>query len=127
MLRLCRRAGAEHAGGGGMRLLFDQNLSPKLVGRVASLFPGSTHVQSVGLDSASDEQIWEYARLNGFAVVTKDEDYSILSVLRGHPPKVTWLQTGNCTTLQVDALFRARSADIEAFERDPSTGTLALV
>lgn len=68
----------------------------------------------------------EHARVNGFAIVTKDEDYNHLSVLRGCPPKVIWLQTGNCTTAQVEALFRARFADIEAFENDPSVGTLVL-
>ena len=71
-----------------MKLLFDQNLSPKLVSLLADLFPGSSHVQSVGLDCASDEQVWEHARLNGFAIVTKDEDFNYLSVVRGIPPKV---------------------------------------
>ena len=42
-----------------MKLLFDQNLSPKLVTRLADLFPGSLHVQSAGLDQADDEKIWE--------------------------------------------------------------------
>ena len=109
-----------------MKLLFDQNLSPKLVNRLANLFPDSTHVQSVGLDCASDDQIWEHARLNGFAVVSKDEDYNNLSVVRGSPPKVIWLQLGNCKTAQVDAAFRARFAEIEAFENDPAVGTLVL-
>jgi len=109
-----------------MKLFFDQNLSPKLVNRLADLFPASSHVQSVGLDCASDDQVWEHARLNGFAIVTKDADYNNLSVLRGSPPKVIWLQLGNCTTPQVEAVFRARVADIEAFEKDPSVGTLVL-
>lgn len=109
-----------------MKLLFDQNLSPKLVSRLADLFSGSSHVQSAGLDCADDNQVWEHARLNGFAIVTKDEDYNNLSVMRGQPPKVIWLQLGNCTTTQVEAVFRARFADIEAFEQDPSVGTLAL-
>lgn len=109
-----------------MKLPFDQNLSPKLVNLLADLFPGSSHVQSAGLDCANDDQIWEHARLNGFAIVTKDEDYNNLSVVRGSPPKVLWLQLGNCTTAQVAALFRARFADSEAFEKDPSVGTLVL-
>ena len=68
-----------------MKLLFDQNLSPKLVNRLADLFPASSHVKSAGLDCASDDGIWEHARLNGFAIVTKDEDYNNLSVVRGNP------------------------------------------
>ena len=51
-----------------MKLLFDQNLSPKLVNRLADLFPGSSYVQSVGLDCAADDHVWEHARLNGFAM-----------------------------------------------------------
>ena len=109
-----------------MKLLFDQNLSPKLVHHLADLFPGSSHVQSVGLDCASDEQVWQHARLNGFAIVTKDVDYNNMSVVRGCPPKVIWLLLGNCTTAQVEAVFRARFTDVAAFEKDPSVGTLVL-
>jgi predicted nuclease of predicted toxin-antitoxin system len=109
-----------------MKLLFDQNLSPKLVSRLADLFPASSHVQAVGLDCASDDQVWEYARLNGFAIVSKDSDYNNLSVVRGSPPKVLWLLLGNCTTNQVEAVIRARLASIEAFEKDPAVGTLVV-
>src|SRR5262249_24959906 len=109
-----------------MKLLFDQNLSPKLVNRLADLFPDSTHVQSVGLDGSDDNQTWEPARLNGLAIVSKDEDYNNLSVIRGSPPKVIWLQLGNRKTAQVEAVFRARFADIEAFETDSTVGTLVL-
>jgi predicted nuclease of predicted toxin-antitoxin system len=44
-----------------MKLLFDQNLSANLVGLLSDLFPGSVHVQSVGLDCATDDQVWEHA------------------------------------------------------------------
>ncbi len=67
-----------------MKLLFDQNLSPKLVNRLADLFPGSAHVQTAGIDCADDEQVWQYAKANGFAIVTKDEDFNNLSKAR-HP------------------------------------------
>ncbi len=109
-----------------MKLLFDQNLSPKLVARLADLHPGSAHVDRLGLGSAADEDVWDYARTNDFAVVTKDEDYSILSVVRGTPPKVLWLLLGNCTTDQVEQLLRGRAADVTAFAADPTVGTLAL-
>jgi predicted nuclease of predicted toxin-antitoxin system len=58
--------------------------------------------------------------------VSKDADFNNLSVLRSSPPKVIWLIIGNCTTVQVEAVFRARFADIEAFGNDPSVGTLVL-
>jgi predicted nuclease of predicted toxin-antitoxin system len=109
-----------------MKLLFDQNLSPKLVHRLADLFPSSSHVQTLGLDSADDDELWEHALLHGFAIVTKDADYHNLSVVRGNPPKVIWLQLGNCSTAQVEAEFRSSFAEITLFESDPSVGTLIL-
>ena len=109
-----------------MKLLFDQNLSPKLVNRLADLFPGSSHVQSVGLDCAGDDQVWEHARLNGFAIVTKDEDYNNLSVVRGSPPKVIWLRVGNGPTSSIVALLRSRRGDLLAFEVDPVASILLL-
>ena len=55
-----------------------------------------------------------------------DDDFNNLNVLRGSPPKVIWLPLGNCTTTQVETAFRARFADVEAFEKDTSVGTLVL-
>lgn len=109
-----------------MKLLFDQNLSPKLVDLLADLFPGSTHVLHEKLDCADDDQIWEHARTNGLIIVSKDIDYSNLNVLRGSPPKVIWLLMGNCTTLEVESALRAKFVEIENFERDSSTATLTV-
>ena len=109
-----------------MKLLFDQNLSPKLVHLLKDLYPGSVHVQSAGLDCAGDDVIWIYARDNDFVIVTKDEDYNTISVVRGFPPKVIWLLLGNCKTSQVEAVFRANHPAIEAFYVDPHTGTMVL-
>ncbi|MGA8808659.1 MAG: DUF5615 family PIN-like protein [Thermoanaerobaculia bacterium] len=50
-----------------MKLLFDQNLAPSLVGHLGDHFPGSQHVSQCGLGDASDIGMWEYARENGFA------------------------------------------------------------
>jgi predicted nuclease of predicted toxin-antitoxin system len=109
-----------------VKLLFDQNLSPKLVAQLADVFPASEHVEDVGLGAASDELVWEYARVGGLAIVSKDEDYSHLSVFRGSPPKVLWLLTGNCTAARVEELLRTQLGDILAFESDASVGVLAL-
>ena len=71
-----------------MKLLFDENVSPKLVGRLASEYPGSVHVRSVGLRGAEDDQIWGHARTEGFAIVSKDTDFRERSYVEGFPPKV---------------------------------------
>ena len=45
-------------------LLFDQNLSPRLVTKLTDLYPNSAHVDTLGLGTSSDRDVWEYARLN---------------------------------------------------------------
>lgn len=52
----------------GMKLLFDQNLSPRLVGQLAVEFPGSAHVRDAGLAAASDQEVWAYAAAGGFVL-----------------------------------------------------------
>ena len=58
-----------------MKLLFDQNLSPALVERLADVFPQSIHVRDAGLASAPDEAVWRFALEQGLAIVTKDSDF----------------------------------------------------
>jgi predicted nuclease of predicted toxin-antitoxin system len=79
-----------------MKLLFDENLSPKLPRILSVDFPESMHVRHCGLKGFPDEDIWEYARNNGFTIVSKDSDFYQRSMIYGHPPKVVWLRIGNC-------------------------------
>jgi predicted nuclease of predicted toxin-antitoxin system len=109
-----------------VKLLFDHNLSPRLVGRLADLYPDSSHAFLLGLDHASDATIWERARQHGYAVVTKDSDFGDMSLLLGFPPKVIWIRIGNCTTQQVENLLRNNRGAIAAFESDPVVGLLSL-
>ncbi|AUX45375.1 hypothetical protein SOCE26_068570 [Sorangium cellulosum] len=102
-----------------MRLLFDQNLSHRLVTLLAAEFPGSVHVRDVGLSAADDQAVWNYAAQNGFTVVSKDSDFQQRALLYGHPPKVIWIRLGNCTTAAIAALLRVRHSDALAFEADP--------
>ena len=109
-----------------MRLLFDQNLSPGLVGRLAEDYPGSTHVRELGLQAADDESVWELARREGFVIVSKDGDFHQRSFLLGHPPKVIWLRLGNCSTEQIAVLLHLHRSAIEAFGADGQAAFLAL-
>lgn len=109
-----------------MKLLFDQNLSPRLIGLLADLFPGSAHVRDVGLARADDATVWEHAKRNALVIVSKDADFRQLSFLHGFPPKVVWLRVGNGSTADVHALVRAHSADFEAFSADPVAALLVL-
>jgi predicted nuclease of predicted toxin-antitoxin system len=80
-----------------VKLLFDQNLSPKLVERLADLYPDSNHVYQLGIDLAPDKEMRDYAARDGFVIVTKDSDFSDLCILLGFPPKVIWIRRGNCS------------------------------
>ncbi|MGA2182121.1 MAG: DUF5615 family PIN-like protein [Bryobacteraceae bacterium] len=69
-----------------MKLLFDANLSPRLVDRLAELFPDSVHVFDTGLARFTpDETIWEHAGAHGFTIVTADSDFLALASSRGAP------------------------------------------
>jgi predicted nuclease of predicted toxin-antitoxin system len=75
-----------------MRLLFDENISRCLCQRLSDVFPDSEHVSVVGLEHASDTDVWIYAKAMGRTIVTKDSDFHHLSFLHGAPPKVVWLR-----------------------------------
>lgn len=66
-----------------MKLLLDENLSPRLVELLADVYPGSEHVDRVGLASTDDLQVWAHAKANGFMIVSKDSDFVDLRVLGG--------------------------------------------
>ncbi len=90
-----------------MKLLFDHNLSPRLVRLVSDLFPDSLHVFAAGMAEHEDSSIWSYAAANGYAIVSKDSDFVLRSLLYGAPPKVIYLQIGNCPTSAVVELLRS--------------------
>jgi predicted nuclease of predicted toxin-antitoxin system len=110
-----------------MKLLFDQNLSPRLVTRLADLFPDSDHVYLLGLDQALDIEVWNYARDNDFILVSKDADFSEMNLLQGHPPKLIWLRLGNCTVSQIERVLRLSYDAIEQMNQDPVIGILSLL
>ena len=109
-----------------MKLLFDQNLSDRLVSSLAEFFPNSTHVRRAGLGRAADEDVWQYAAAHGFIIVSKDSDFHQLSFLRGQPPKVIWIRTGNCSTDEIESLLRQHAVDLRSFEKDSHASFLVL-
>ncbi|PWU00512.1 MAG: hypothetical protein C5B51_25075 [Terriglobia bacterium] len=66
-----------------MKLLFDENLSRKLVPILADLFPGSSHVFFESLLQNPDTAVWEHAKVHGFTIVTADADFYELSITFG--------------------------------------------
>ena len=109
-----------------MKLLFDENLAARLADEVADIYPGSSHILTQGLGGAGDRAIWDRAAAEGFALVTKDEDFHRLSILLGPPPKVIWIRLGNCATADVARLLRVRVDEVRAFSEQSETAFLEL-
>jgi len=109
-----------------MKLLFNENLSPKLPRLLAGFFPESVHAREVGLLGLSDDAVWEYARINGFTIVSKDSDFQQRSLLHGPPPKIVWLRIGNCTRDQLVQLITTHERDIHALDTSPLETALVL-
>jgi len=109
-----------------VKLLLDQNLSPRLVPALVDLYPGSAHVREVGLQTADDDTVWRHAAAHGFVIVSKDADFHERSFLLGHPPKVIWIRRGNCSTDDVISLLRDHHAAMLMFEGDEEGSFLAL-
>lgn len=86
------------------------------------LYPGSAHVHECALGSASDGEIWEYAKASDFTIVSKDSDFEERSIVSGAPPKIIWVRTGNCGSAEVESLLRAAFPRMKRFiEEDEET------
>jgi predicted nuclease of predicted toxin-antitoxin system len=113
-----------------VKLLFDQNLSPRLVNLLHGLDPGSDHVQRLGLERSSDDAVWTHARDNDFIIVIKDDDFNQIAVIRGFPPKIVWIQLGNCTTDEIAEALKAEALNAQALVAnlvaDPDASTLVI-
>lgn len=101
-----------------MKLLFDQNLSFKLCQEIADLFPDSSHARLLDLSEVADRVLWDFAKANGFAIVSQDVDFAEMAALFGAPPKVIWLRAGNQTTSAVSKLLRRHADTIQSFDSD---------
>lgn len=98
-----------------MNLLFDQNISFRILNRINDIFPGSISVQNLEYNNPHDLDIWKFAKLNNFAIVTFDADFIDISNLRGYPPKIIWLRIGNTSTKNIADRIREEKRIIEEF------------
>ena len=70
--------------------------------------------------------VWESAKQQGFMIVSKDSDFHQRSFVFGFPPKVIWVQLGNCTTTEVEQVMRKDFDAIKAFFEDKEASFLVL-
>ena len=109
-----------------MKLLFDQNLSRRLVALLSVEYPGSRHVAELDLDTATDRAIWDYAGEHEFMIVSKDSDFRQLAFLLGPPPKAIWVRAGNVSTLDILGVLRQYREAVEKFAEAVDEALLVL-
>ncbi len=98
-----------------MKLLFDQNISFRLVNLISDYYPNSKQIKELGLENSTDLEIFNYAKKNGFSIVTFDSDFFDLTIMKGFPPKIIWLRTGNTTTLNIKTILEDKFEIIQSF------------
>ena len=108
-----------------MKLLFDQNISFRVIEKISQHYPKAKQVRELGLENSSDLKIWEFAKENGYTIVTFDADFYDIANIKGHPPKVIWLRVGNTSTASIAQLFNDKSELIEDFISNPNNKEIA--
>jgi predicted nuclease of predicted toxin-antitoxin system len=109
-----------------MKLLLDENLSRRILPFLLKDYPDSSHVSLEGLESASDNAIWEYAKQFGFVIVTRDADFEEMSLVKGHPPKIIWLKTHNYSKASVLGVLISHKPLIESVLLDANQGCIEI-
>ena len=110
-----------------MKLLFDQNISHRLISYIKDIYPQARQVREIGLENASDKQIWEYAKENDFSIVTFDGDFYDFSLIWGHPPKIIWIRTYNQTTKNIEEILRKHVITFIDFQNDNHLACLEII
>ena len=108
-----------------MKILFDQNISFRVIKKISTLYPDAKQIRSIGLENSSDIHIWEFAKDNGYSIVTFDADFYDITNLKGHPPKIIWLRIGNTSTDNIAKLFIDKFDQIHDFLINPANKKLA--
>ncbi|MEA4950174.1 MAG: DUF5615 family PIN-like protein, partial [Petrimonas sp.] len=110
-----------------MKLLFDQNIYHRILNFLAEEYSFSSTVKQENLMNASDKEIWEYAKGNGYIIITQDADFNDLNSFYGFPPKIIWLRTGNLTTQAIARLLNDYQKEVKEFIENGKQGCLEIL
>jgi predicted nuclease of predicted toxin-antitoxin system len=110
-----------------MNLLFDQNISFRILKWIDDIFPGSISVHDLEYKNPHDLDVWKFAKVNNFTIVTFDSDFIDISNLRGYPPKIIWLRMGNTSTKNIADRIRSEQRSIEEFLRNSESAFLEII
>ncbi len=108
-----------------MKLLFDQNISYRIEKKLSSNFKLSKHISTLGLSNATDIDIWNFAKFEGFVMVTFDSDFYDITLLYGCPPKIIWIRKGNLSTSQIVELLEQKQLLIRNFIENADKAEIA--
>ena len=109
-----------------MKLLLDENISFRVLRSIIPVFPGSIHVSKEGSNVKEDQEIFDFAKGNEFTILTFDEDFYDLQLLKGHPPKIIWLRFGNSNNLKIVNKLIENQPTIVSFLSNPEVGILEI-
>lgn len=109
-----------------MKLLLDNNLSPRIAAALQRAYPGTAHVREFELQRAPDTRIWEFAKSQGFVIASKDADFHQRSFLYGPPPKVVWIRLGNCAVDETLSVLLDSLIELERFVADEKAAFMAI-
>lgn len=98
-----------------MKLLFDQNISFRIISKIENYFPEAKQVRALGIENYSDLEIWKFAKENDYTIVTFDGDFYDISNFKGFPPKIIWLRFGNTKTEFIADIINSRNLIIKDF------------
>ena len=101
------------------KLLFDNNISHRVIARITDIFPSSNHVMLENLDEVSDDKVWMFARSHNYTIVTKDSDFNDMAIHKGTPPKIIWIKVGNCKVAEIENILRVNEVVIKEFLDEP--------
>ena len=111
-----------------MKLLLDANISWRLTSILKEHFGECLHADDIQeLEfPAKDLKIWQYAKDNGYTIITCDNDFNNLNTLKGFPPKIVLLRTGNCRRkFMTDLLIQSKQI-IQEFLKSEKYGLLEI-
>ncbi|HNV31155.1 MAG TPA: DUF5615 family PIN-like protein [Cyclobacteriaceae bacterium] len=109
-----------------MKLLLDENISFRVLKSIISVFPQSIHVTNDSARLKRDFEIFEYARENNYTILTYDEDFYDLQLLKGYLPKIIWLRFGNSSNLKVVSKLVEHQSAIVSFIANSEVGILEI-
>jgi predicted nuclease of predicted toxin-antitoxin system len=95
-----------------MRFLVDAQLPPALARWLKDRGHDAEHVFDVGMASADDRDVWNYARSIGAVIVSKDEDFANRRAVDASGPSVIWIRRGNTTRRELLTWFEPLLPDV---------------